>query len=331
MDIDFVIAWVDGADPAWRAEFSRYRAADGAAAGELTDASVSRYRDWDNLHYWFRAVERFAPWVRRIHFITWGHLPAWLDAAHPKLHVVRHEEILDAAYRPTFNINPLELSLHRIPGLAERFVFFNDDMFLGRPVGPERFFRCGLPCDAARLSVIAPSSIAHILLNDVALINRRHRKQVLRQFGKWFNLRYSLADMFKSLTLLPWSAFAGFKDPHMPQPFLKATFERLWAEEGETLGGTLPHRFRSLLDFNQYLMRYEQLVTGCFAPVSYRDARLDTLGEQSIEHICRFIAGRRYAMFCLNDSEAIADFDALRARLCSAFQQILPEKSSYEL
>ena len=52
-EIDFVILWVDGNDPAWREEFVRTRQA------ENDDASEIRYRDWRNLHYWFRSAERF--------------------------------------------------------------------------------------------------------------------------------------------------------------------------------------------------------------------------------------------------------------------------------
>ena len=73
MDIDFVLPWVDGSDPAWRAERSR------RAGCEEGDSSDVRYRDWGTLRYWFRAVDKFAPWARRVHFITWGHLPAWLN------------------------------------------------------------------------------------------------------------------------------------------------------------------------------------------------------------------------------------------------------------
>ena len=46
---------------------------------------VNRYRDWNNLRYWFRGVEKFAPWVRKIHFVTWGHIPDWLDTTNPKI------------------------------------------------------------------------------------------------------------------------------------------------------------------------------------------------------------------------------------------------------
>ena len=139
VEIDFVMPWVDGSDPAWREEFLKYRALQapqgepacdtGTAAGAV-DASEERYRDWDTLRYWFRGVERFAPWVNRIHFITWGHLPAWLDTAHPKLHVVRHADYIPSPYLPTFNSCPIELNMHRIEGLAEHFVYFNDDTFL---------------------------------------------------------------------------------------------------------------------------------------------------------------------------------------------------------
>ena len=114
---DFVIPWVDGDDPGWRQAFAAARrAANGCDSGNRSksgneseggngnenrnasneDASEIRYRDWRTLRYWFRGVERFAPWVRRIHFITWGHLPAWLDTAHPKLHVGNHAEYMPA-------------------------------------------------------------------------------------------------------------------------------------------------------------------------------------------------------------------------------------------
>ena len=125
-EIDFVILWVDGNDPAWREEFVRTRQA------ENDDASEIRYRDWRNLHYWFRSAERFAPWVRKVHFITWGHLPAWLRRDHPKLHIVNHRDFIPAEYLPTFNSNTIELNIHRIEGLEElltpMLTFFNHQM-----------------------------------------------------------------------------------------------------------------------------------------------------------------------------------------------------------
>src|SRR5699024_8623571 len=141
--IDFVIIWVDGNDPEWQEDKFKY--------SEDTDGDKRniRFRDWDNLQYWFRAVENYAPWVNKVHFVTWGHLPEWLNIEHPKLNIVNHKDFLNKDNLPVFNSCAIEINIHRIPGLAEKFVYFNDDTFLTHPVKPTDFFKNGLPRDEA--------------------------------------------------------------------------------------------------------------------------------------------------------------------------------------
>ena len=93
--MDFVIPWVDGSDPAWRAERELW------LARERRDPFLAkwndgeqRYRDNGLLRYWFRGVEKFAPWVNKIFFVTYGHVPDWLNTAHPKLQIVKHEDFI---------------------------------------------------------------------------------------------------------------------------------------------------------------------------------------------------------------------------------------------
>ena len=74
--------------------------------------------------------------MRRIHLVTAGQVPDWLDTDHPMVNLVDHAQILPAEGLPTFNSHAIETSLHRIDGLAEHFVYFNDDFLLGRPVRP---------------------------------------------------------------------------------------------------------------------------------------------------------------------------------------------------
>ena len=131
--IDFIITWVDGNDPLWQAEKAKYQAVKG-------DASVNRYREWDTLRYWFRGVEKFAPWVNKVFFVTWGHLPSWLNTEHPKLRIVKHTDYIPSEYLPTFSSRPIDMNFHRIEDLSEHFVYFNDDMFLLRPVQQADFF-----------------------------------------------------------------------------------------------------------------------------------------------------------------------------------------------
>lgn len=344
--IDFVIPWVDGGDPAWRREFLEYKAlytlpqslAEDTVSGNpedagVVDASVERYRDWETLRYWFRGAEKFAPWVNRIHFVTWGHIPPWLDISHPKLHVVPHSDFIPAQYLPTFNSCPIELNIHRIEGLSEHFVYFNDDMFLCRPAGKERFFRHGLPRDTARLATIPGESAGHIMLECMRVINRRHSKSqtMRRNPGKWFNAAYSLSDMAKTLTLIPWRDFAGFKEFHMPQPFLKETFVKLWKEEPEELDAACRNRFRTPTNLSQWVVRYEQIASGSFVPVSMRDTKLTKLSDGGMEELTRTLHSGRFSMICINDNNEIRDPDAVRTSLTRAFDALLPEKSSYEL
>ena len=199
--IDFVIAWVDGSDARWLAQAQKFIPRSGDE-----NTSPIRYRDWGTLRYWFRGVERFAPWVRRIHFITWGHLPSWLNVSAPKLNIVKHADYIPERYLPTFSSRTIELNIHRIKGLSERFVYFNDDMFLLDKVKEERFFKGGLPRDMARLSLLSISSISHAILNMVEIINRRYTlHEVLKSHPcKWFSPRYGLVNLLKTLDLAVW-------------------------------------------------------------------------------------------------------------------------------
>ena len=122
--IDFVVTWVDGNDPVWQAEKAKY------SPNKNADNRNVRYRDWDNMQYWFRAVEKFAPWVNKVHFVTYGHLPKWLNTDCPKLNIVKHSDFIPSQYLPTFSSRSIELNIHRIHGLSDKFIYFNDDMFI---------------------------------------------------------------------------------------------------------------------------------------------------------------------------------------------------------
>lgn len=99
--IDFIVTYLDSEDTNWiKAKAEN----DGSDVAEALN-STARYRNLDNFHYWFRAVERYAPWVNKIHLVTWGHIPEWLNTAHPKLNIIKHEDYIPEKYLPTFNSN----------------------------------------------------------------------------------------------------------------------------------------------------------------------------------------------------------------------------------
>ena len=72
--VDFVVLWVDGNDPKLRA---KRRAALPQNDGQKEEAAdEARFRDFDVFRYWFRAVERYAPWVHRVYLVTDEQKPA---------------------------------------------------------------------------------------------------------------------------------------------------------------------------------------------------------------------------------------------------------------
>ena len=113
--IDIVILWVDGNDPKWQKEKNKYLETKG-------DSKVNRFRDFDNLQYLFRGIEKYADWVNKVFFITWGHLPEWLNEKNEKLEIINHEDFIPKEYLPTFNSNVIEMNLHRIKNLSSHFI-----------------------------------------------------------------------------------------------------------------------------------------------------------------------------------------------------------------
>ena len=324
--IDFVITWVDGSDPVLQKKRQFY------ALKQKEDATVNRYRDWGTLRYWFRGVEKFAPWVDRIWLITDNQKPKWLKQNHSKLTIVDHRDYIPPEFLPTFNSNPIELNIHRIKGLSEQFVLFNDDMFLIRPIKPEFFFCNGLPCDDAILSpIILDGGIAagKMCANNMHIINQNFNKKevIAANPRKWFNALYG-KQMLRTLCLLPWHHLPGFYNDHLAQAFLKSTFEKVWEKDNETLREVSTHRFRSYeTDVNQWLMRYWQLCEGNFTPTSPSRGRVYS---DVCQEALNCIRHQKASLICVNDNDE-QDFENNQRRLIMAFESILPSKSSFEV
>jgi hypothetical protein len=327
--IDFVLTWVDGNDPEWQKDEAKYRSKDPAI-----DNSKARVRDWDNLQYWFRAIEKYAPWFRTLHFVTWGHIPKWLNTSNPKLHIVKHSEFIPEEYLPTFSSWTITWNMWRIEGLAEHFVYFGDDVFVGKPTDKTRFFKNGIPCDYAQLAVLAAiNPQVHYVANSLEVLHRRHNmlKSILSNLAKWLNLRYGLRAMLKTAYLLPYSSFAGIKNPHVTSPYLRSEFEKFWQEEFDVLNSTCQNKFRSFSDVIHWLVRYDRLASGKFIPISSGDTHTDVINDERASVIANYIEKQKYRLFCINDSNDIVDFEKCKNIINAAFERILPNKSSFEL
>lgn len=139
-EIDLVVPWCDDADEKWRAKRLACARRVGRPMGEYVNGAC-RYRGGDELKYMLRSLDLYAPWFCRVHLLVDDDaaLPAWLRTDIPDLCVVRHSDFVPHAYLPTFTPDTFEHFLWAIPGLADRFVFANDDTMFSRPT-PRSFF-----------------------------------------------------------------------------------------------------------------------------------------------------------------------------------------------
>ncbi len=326
--IDFVIAWVDGDDPKWQKDRKKYDTNSG-------DSREIRFRDWGTLKYWFRAVEKYAPWVNDIYFVTYGHLPEFLNTNHPKIKIVKHEDFIPKKYLPTFSSHVIELNLHRIKGLSEQFVYFNDDMFINNPVKPTDFFKNGLPCDSAILSpaiMDKKDAIGIVELNNLAIVNSYFDKktQIRKNITKWFNIKYAPSEQLKNLLLQPWNSFTGFYEFHIPTSMLKSTYSTLWKSEQDILDNTCMHKFRDIKqDVNQWLFRDYQLASCEFQPRKTSIGRLYTISNTAKVDS---LINNNYKLICLNDDKDIAkpDYDRIKNEILACFDNKYPQKSNFE-
>lgn len=327
-EIDIVVLWVDDKDPQWQKKKAEYTGVMPVEGGE-----AARYRDWDTLKYWFRGVEKFAPWVRNVYFVTDNQKPCWLNLEHPKLKWVKHTDFIPQEYLPLFNVNPIELNLHRIEGLSENFVYFNDDVFLINDTTEEDFFADDLPCDSVMFEPVIPKGFFnYTVFNNCQLINRHFSpKEVVKKHGSKFFKALPLSAMFKNLLYGRKPYFYGIRDYHISSSHKKSTLATLWEKEYDTLHSVCQHRIRTKEDINIWTARYWNLLSGNFYPKKPVGRLFHTETLSYSDEAVDYLKNQKGKVVCLNDTENENDFELHKKMIIDAFETILPEKSSYEV
>lgn len=330
-DIDVVLLWVDDSDPAWRDEKNHYLPQE-SSSGTVYGKEVERFRDWDSLRYVFRGFENYMPWVRKIHFVTWGHLPAWLVTSHPKLNIVKHSDFIPKDYLPTFNSHTIELNLHRISGLSEQFIYFNDDIFAISRTEATDFFKDGLPRDIAALKPynVKPGGIAPIVMNNLEVINKHFSpKTIKKEWLKWFSPIYG-KFLLRTLLFMHSGTINGIYEPHTANALTKATYHEVWEKELAILDETCRSKFREKANVNGWLMRDWQLLRGAFLPRKASFSQYKTLPED-FEGIIELLKNpKQCKLLCINDSVRLAHFEETKELINQALEEYFPEISAFE-
>lgn len=322
MIIDFVITWVDCNDKKWISEYNKF-----------SDKPIDehRYRDWNILKYWFRAVEKYAPWVNKIYFVTWGHVPDWLNTDFEKIVIVKHSDFIDKKYLPTFNSCVIEANLHKISGLSEKFVYFNDDMFLNDYVTVNDFFKDNLPCDNVILSHIWARGLnsTFINYNCCKIVNKYYKIDELKKLDNTI-IRKNYKNFLKKICFFNKENMLCLIPQHVPTSYLKSTFKCVWEKESQLLDNVCQHKFRTNEDVSQWLFQFWQITSQKFVHRDNNFSKYYQIETKLLNDIIEEIEQKKYKLICLNDSERTDDFELNKEKLIQMFEKMYDKKSQYE-
>lgn len=301
--VDVVYTWVNGRDPDWLKMYRQHF--------PKAPLDKCRYQDKGDLKYSLRALALNMPWVRHVYIVSNCKPPIWLDREHPQIHWISHEEIFpDHSALPTFNSHAIESCIHRIPGLSERFIYFNDDCVITQPKG---FHDC-------------------FDEQDRSCVNLEHHMQDLEYYAQCeFNVDTAHTIAWYHTTKLlkqRYPAYGNYSThKHAPQVFSKSLLERIEQDFYTEINAIRYQKKRSKTDilltcylYHHYALLYNKAVI--------RDVtcRLYTtfVKEENSKKVLS------YGSVCFNDNEINSESDEFAQAYTKLINCVYPHKSPYE-
>lgn len=310
--VDIVYTWVDGSDPDWRAQMTKVRDKLGLGGTESSSVSDSRFTSREELRFSLRSLEYYASWVRRIFIVTDQQVPEWLNTDHPKITLVDHREIFsDTRTLPVFNSHAIESQLHHIPGLAEHYIYLNDDCFFLRPTDPELFFTAnGL---SKHFRSIVPIDIDQWTPRDLPIISaaKQGRDYLADKYGRTVTHRFK----------------------HTPHAQIRSVLETMESEEPELFARVASSPFRSPEDVSipSSLHHFDAFARGrsIEGQIGYQFVDLN---EDDLElRLLRVARRTDLDVFCLNETTLREESEEWVSRLVARFfNDRFPVPSSFE-
>ena len=291
--MDIVITYVNGLDPVWQQDYEQHT---------NTPILEKRFRDWGTLRYLFRGIEKNMPFIKNV-FLVVSHnsqIPEWINRQTVK--VVLHSDIIPRDYLPTFNCNPIEMHLHRIEGLGEEFLYFNDDMFPMLPCSETDFFRQGK-------GVIGMSH--HWFSSNMY-------KRICRNSDR---LARKMSGLSPSCRFL--------RPQHICSPMLKSVCEELYCKAESEILASLT-RIRTENDLNQYIYLDYMYLNGHIVNEKMSKKHV-SVGFASESSVMKALLQPTRKLICINDVHLSEDrYLRLHETILHSFELVFPQQSKYE-
>lgn len=287
--IDYVVPFVFHDDYAWQESYCRVK-------GKYDESDVInfvRFRSWGTEELLIRCVRKFMPFVRTIYILLAqeSQKKEWMNQ--DGVTVVYHREFIPEQHLPTFNSCTIEMFLHRIPGISDRFIYGNDDMYPVSPLTADYFFVGDVPKQKCHF---VPMPLNANIFHSLCLSG-------LNFVASEFGLHYTNALL---------------KNGHGMTPILKSTCEYLW-HRGQSMIEDSISAFREGKNFSQWIYPWWHHLSGNYieemTPTRYVSMGCRVQDMVNAVYSCRGIV-------CVNDNECVLDYQLY----ASALREILNVK-----
>ena len=241
--IDAVITWVDGSEPNYQRKLKEHLS--------NNDTIKRQYLQANEINLCVASIVKYAPFIRKIFIVTDKQSPSLDSVKHivskEKIEIVDHEEIFrdNIEFLPTFNIRSIDALLFKIKDLSEKFIYFNDDMFLVKKTNPEDWF---------------VGDKAVLTGNWVKTYNKKPIKIISQKIKSFFNMRPSFnASQSKAANIAGFNS-KYFKSYHCGRPQIKSVIKDFYNKNPEKLVDQIKHKFRDDRQYMPYSLCWHLLI-----------------------------------------------------------------------
>jgi hypothetical protein len=225
---------------------------------------------------------------------------------------VSHSDLYaDPSVLPTFNSSSIETRLHHIDGLAEHFIYFNDDVFLGRPCSWRDFFWAGGTAKFFPATHTISANLIHDHAEEYLVADRNAIRLLEAEFGR--------------------TVHAGMM--HTPHPARRSVLTELEKKYPDEFAACASSRFRSRQDLRPiaFFGHHYGFATGQAMPAEISNRYLALWKPQIAAQLAGVLRTRKYKTFCINDVGVGADREREVDQLVQSFlERYFPVPSSFE-
>ena len=301
--IDLVILYVDSEDKNWQKLYKQY-------APQSADVQITgkqRFRGNPHFVYLFRGIEKYAPWINNVFLIVQcsSQVPKWINQNRVK--IILHEDIIPSEYLPVFNSQAIEMFLHKIPGLSEKFLYANDDTYIVGDMHPEDFFtednKVKTSFNRCKYGSDEDMPLWKKALINSAMLTNKIEAEELKHEGKCLSPMHSI------------------------RPYFKSKIEEVHEQYSTEIFNSIS-KFRESKNFTVYLYDFYLKSLGATVKKNYTSVCFSSIS--SVGLICTAIINPNiYKTICINDTTEEEDRKRI-ATITKHFESQFPNLSKYE-